>query len=76
MTKDQGKDLSQGKTYQKNILLTGIMGSGKTSVGKILARIMGLGFIDLDQLIEKEARSTISQIFSKQGEEKFRALEK
>ena len=59
----------------KNIYLTGFMGSGKTSVGRILAQKMGVGFSDTDSLIEKETGLTIPEIFEKFGEAFFRKKE-
>ena len=58
-----------------NIVLIGFMGCGKTSVGKILARQLHKKFKDVDQIIEKEQHSTISEIFETKGEEAFRVLE-
>jgi shikimate kinase len=57
------------------VALVGYMGSGKTSVGRILARSLGWEFVDLDRSIEKEAGRTIPEIFSEFGEEHFRELE-
>ena len=51
------------------------MGSGKTSIGKILAKRMGMKFIDLDDEIIKDQQCSISEIFDKFGEEEFRHLE-
>ena len=51
------------------------MGSGKSSVGRALAEELGWNFIDLDEDIEKSAGAAISEIFEKQGEAAFRALE-
>ena len=59
-----------------NIILTGFMGTGKTSLGKLLANRLGRGFVDLDQKIERETKMTITEIFAKHGEEYFRELEK
>lgn len=59
----------------KNIILTGFMGTGKTSVGKRLAREFNLKFIDTDDLIEKEAGICINEIFARFGEAYFRRLE-
>jgi len=59
----------------KNIILTGFMGTGKTSAGRGLARELNLKFIDTDDLIEKEAGICIKEIFTKFGEEYFRRLE-
>lgn len=58
-----------------NIILTGIMGTGKTTIGKLLAKKLGWPFYDTDTMIEKETGLTIPQIFAKRGEEQFRHLE-
>lgn len=52
-----------------------MMGAGKSTVGTVLSRILKLGFIDLDNLIEKTQNRTIPEIFKLYGEEKFRELE-
>lgn len=52
------------------------MGSGKSTVGPILANTMGYKFIDLDQLIEVREHKKISEIFALEGELKFRSLER
>ncbi len=57
------------------IFLIGFMGSGKTTIGKKLAKKMKYAFLDLDQEIEKQENLTISQIFDTHGEDYFRALE-
>jgi len=59
----------------KNIVLTGFMGTGKTTIGKIIAHKLNKGFIDTDELIEKSLGYTISDIFNNKGEEFFRRLE-
>jgi shikimate kinase len=59
-----------------NIVLTGFMGTGKTSVGRGLAAEFGLEFLDTDDLIEKDARMSINEIFVEFGEAHFRKLEK
>lgn len=58
-----------------NIVLTGFMGTGKTSVGKILAEKLGFTFVDVDEMIEKTTGMKISDIFSKFGEPRFRDIE-
>lgn len=60
----------------KNIYLVGFMATGKTSVGKELAKRKKLQFIDLDELIEFKEKRTIADIFAKNGEPYFRRLEK
>jgi len=57
------------------ITLTGFMGSGKTTVGKVLADFLGCPFIDLDDLIVKKAGKSIPAIFAEDGEPAFRQLE-
>lgn len=58
-----------------SIVLCGFMGSGKTVVGKELAKIMGCKFIDTDELIEQEQGLAIKAIFATRGEDYFRDLE-
>lgn len=59
----------------RNIILTGFMGTGKSTVGRLLAQRLGWQFLDTDDLIEQYARKTISRIFADDGEPAFRALE-
>ena len=49
----------------KNIILTGFMGVGKTSVGTQLAKDLGYAFVDIDKLIETDQNLTITSLFSK-----------
>ena len=63
------------KISKKNICLVGLMGSGKTHVGKILSKELGLRFIDTDILIEKKMNMTINAIFKEYGEKYFRNIE-
>jgi shikimate kinase len=58
-----------------SIVLTGFMGTGKTEVGKRLARKLGKEFIETDALIEKKAGRSIAEIFRRDGEIGFRELE-
>lgn len=58
-----------------NIVLTGFMGTGKSTVGRLLARKLGFAFVDIDELIENEAGLSVSDIFSMFGEARFRQLE-
>ena len=60
----------------KNIYLVGFMGTGKTAIGKRLAYALGKKFIDTDKDIENVTGMTISQIFAKHGEVRFRSEEK
>ena len=59
----------------KNIYLTGFMGTGKSTVGHLLAKKLGRKFIDTDQAIVKEQGMQIAEIFSQEGEDYFRTLE-
>ena len=62
-------------TFAKNIVLTGIAGSGKSTVGRHLAVILGFGFLDLDQFIERSTGKSIARIFQDEGEQGFRSRE-
>ena len=69
------------RIYQKlrqnklNIALIGMPGSGKTTVGKLLAQALGKPFVDADEALEQQAGRTIPQIFAEDGEDYFRRLE-
>ena len=58
------------------IILIGYMGAGKTTIGKVLAREMGLEFYDLDNYIEDRFHQTVPEIFAEKGEEGFREVER
>ncbi len=60
----------------KNIVLIGFMGTGKSSVGKALAKKLGRVWVDVDQYIEGQEKKKIAEIFEKDGEPHFRKLEK
>lgn len=59
-----------------NIALIGFMGTGKSSVGRILAQFLRFDFIDTDALLEARAGRTVAEIFSQEGESRFRELER
>lgn len=59
----------------KKILLCGYMGSGKTTIARLLAKASGLPYMDLDEAIEQKTGKTIPEIFRIQGEIKFRKME-
>ena len=59
-----------------NIVLVGFMGTGKTTVGSLLAKTLGLTLVDMDKIIEQRAGKAISAIFAEQGEPHFRGLER
>ncbi len=62
-------------TTGKNIILTGFMGTGKSTVGRLVATELQRDFVDMDALIEQRESRTISQIFAEAGEAYFRQLE-
>ena len=59
-----------------HVVLTGFMASGKTAVGRRLARRLGYDFVDTDQVIEEAANASVSEIFAREGEPAFRRLER
>ncbi|HPZ08834.1 MAG TPA: shikimate kinase [Candidatus Eremiobacteraeota bacterium] len=59
-----------------NLILTGFMGSGKSTCGERLSKILSMDFIDTDRLIEEKAGISISEIFERFGEGKFREIER
>ena len=68
--KVKGKIIKSG-----NIVLSGFMGSGKTTVGRRLAAALDMQFVDMDLYIEKKTGMTVKEIFAEYGELHFRALE-
>jgi len=60
---------------KKNLVLLGMMGSGKSTIGRILAKKLNLEFFDIDQIIENKTKMQIPKIFEEQGEISFRKIE-
>ena len=60
----------------RNIFLIGMMGSGKSQTGPVLAKMINYAFVDTDDVIEKVSKQSISSIFEKDGEKVFRDVEK
>jgi shikimate kinase len=60
---------------ERNLVLTGFMGTGKTTVGRILADGLGRPFLDMDALIEARAGKPVARIFAEDGESEFRRME-
>ena len=60
---------------KKNLVLIGMMGSGKSTIGRLLSNRTSLNLIDTDKLIEKETKLEIKDIFQKKGENFFRKIE-
>ena len=59
----------------KSLILTGFMGTGKTTVGRLLARRYGLEFVDTDEEVERLAGENVADLFRRRGEADFRSLE-
>jgi len=68
------------ETLQENkkslIFLTGFMGSGKSTIGPILANTLGYEYVDVDRFIEEKTQKEITEIFRTEGEKAFRLLER
>ena len=60
---------------KKNLTLTGMMGVGKSTIGKAVSKQLSMQFIDIDQVIEKKLNLTVQKIFEKKGEVFFREFE-
>ena len=60
---------------KKNLVLLGMMGSGKSTIGYLLSKSLDLEFCDIDLIIEKEAGCKIAEIFNREGESSFRKIE-
>ena len=63
----------QGRHKTGGIVLIGFMGTGKTAVGRRLAGVLDVPFVDTDALIEERTAASIPQLFEKRGETGFRA---
>mgnify|MGYP001345046285 CR=1 FL=1 len=60
---------------KKSLVLTGMMGVGKSTIGRLLAKRLKVKFIDVDKIIEKKERKSIKRIFDESGEKYFRKIE-
>ena len=76
MTETDTVEMIKAQLGRRSIVLVGLMGCGKSSVGKRLAVKFGMPFIDVDEEIEKVAAKSISEIFADQGEDFFRDRER
>jgi shikimate kinase len=75
MTEPESLDDGAAAAEVRLVALTGFMGSGKTSVGRELASVLGWKFVDLDELIETSEGTTIPELFRDKGEPAFRKIE-
>ena len=60
---------------RRHLLLVGLSGAGKTTVGRLVAAALGAPFVDLDEEVARRAGRTIAEVFGEEGESAFRALE-
>jgi len=60
---------------KKNLTLTGMMGVGKSTIGKAVSKRLSMDFVDIDKTIEKKLNLTVQKIFEQKGESFFRKLE-
>lgn len=72
---DTLKDRARDALGSRNLILVGLMGAGKSAIGRMAANRLGIPFIDTDAEIERVSRMSISELFAAYGEEEFRALE-
>lgn len=75
MTNDRDSNLTSANPAHPIVVLTGFMGSGKTSTGQVLAELLGWAFVDLDHEIESQEGLLIRALFAQKGEAGFRAIE-
>lgn len=75
MVVHQPKKMNLRNCNKSNLVLTGFMASGKTTVGRLVAKKLKYAFIDTDDLIEKRWGKCIADIFSEEGEQAFRKTE-
>lgn len=73
---EQGETLAPAPLDARSIVLVGLMGAGKTTVGRRLARRLGLDFVDADAEIEQAAGESVAEIFARHGETAFRTGER
>ena len=68
--------MSDGAPASRHLIFVGLMGSGKTTVGKRCAEALGRPFVDTDELVEASAGQTVAELFATVGEIGFRAVER
>jgi len=70
------RGLSRAARAVAHLIITGFMGTGKTEVGRRLARALGRTFVDTDRLVEAKVGRSVAAIFASEGEARFRELER
>jgi shikimate kinase len=77
VARDKRDTVGRGASRRKpaNVVLVGLSGSGKSTVGRLLARMLGWRFVDTDREIERQNGKSVQQIFREDGEPAFRAIE-
>ncbi|WJH41284.1 shikimate kinase [Aliirhizobium terrae] len=69
------RDQAREALGNRNLIFVGLMGAGKSVIGRLVAQTLGIPFIDTDAEIESVSRMTIAELFAQYGETEFRALE-
>ncbi len=69
------RDQARTVLGNRNLIFVGLMGAGKSVIGRLVAQTLGIPFVDTDAEIESVSRMTIAELFSQYGETEFRALE-
>lgn len=69
------KQVKYANVHAQTLVLIGFMGCGKSTVGRLLAQVLGVRFVDLDKEIEVTAGRSVPEIFRREGEERFRKRE-
>jgi shikimate kinase len=72
-----GEEIEEARAAigERNLVFVGLMGAGKSAIGRLVAQWLSVPFVDSDAEIEKVSRMTITELFATYGEEEFRALE-
>ena len=76
LQKKYSKEVTKLKEYDSRIFLIGMMGSGKSTIGKLLSQLSGKKFIEMDEIIEEQSAISIKEMFAIHGEDFFREKEK
>lgn len=69
------KEQARAALGPRNLIFVGLMGAGKSAIGRLVAQALSIPFVDTDVEIERVSRMTITELFAAYGEQEFRALE-